>query len=354
MHCMSHSIHTPHTLHYTIDGIEHTLKTSNRLNETMYESRGSPMYKISPEQNKLCADLKHILCWWKAFADEHAIPWWMTAGSLLGTVRHQGLIPWDNDIDICILSDDFNMEYQDKMTSLIGLCPTTYGTYEIQRSMCGFRVYPVGKSFPFMDIWQYGKESVDSTRYTYSGTMDMISIPHIHTHYAASSYPHFFHILDELDVREDHTVYGTFEGIQVPIPNNPVQCIARWYGERAMTELYYDDHVDSHAMVDVRNIEKTARFFGSINTLTGMNPSITTDNPIQMRGIMDKHGLKYTDADLSKLVGSTVERVLCTDRPKTPKQVVGLMGDLVEGGEIYVRANIALLEADILKRMLPK
>ena len=70
------------------------------LLRTKYNPDGSNLRKAQLRMAEMLAYLD-------AICKKHNIPYWITAGTLLGAVRHGGFIPWDDDSDIYIMEKDF-------------------------------------------------------------------------------------------------------------------------------------------------------------------------------------------------------------------------------------------------------
>lgn len=81
-------------------------KKLNEALKSQYSPEGSEVREL---QMRMLEMLKYI----DKFCTEHDIKYWLAYGSCLGAVRHEGFIPWDDDMDIEMLREDY-----DKFVSL--------------------------------------------------------------------------------------------------------------------------------------------------------------------------------------------------------------------------------------------
>ena len=59
--------------------------------------------KLSPIQKVLLETFKAFV----QFCKENDIKYYAASGTMLGAVRHKGFIPWDDDIDVFLLPEDY-------------------------------------------------------------------------------------------------------------------------------------------------------------------------------------------------------------------------------------------------------
>jgi lipopolysaccharide cholinephosphotransferase len=206
----------------------------------------------------------NVLFAFDLFCKENELRYWIYSGTHLGAVRHGGFIPWDDDIDVAMMREDF-----DRLIKIVGSMPQNR---KIQYHWCaGFlKIKYIENDFMLdaMDIFpfhQYYKRTstvegnqlkklidkrVDLTYYK----VPLSEMPYCGTPSEIKTMREI--IMEGKDATEDGDIFAvncnkcifryewifplktmSFEGRELPVPNNSDNVLESQYGDFMMYPL---------------------------------------------------------------------------------------------------------------------
>ena len=115
-----------------------------------YANNGYQLDKLEMTENER-SDIYYFLDYLTAFFKKHNITYWIIGGTTLGAVRHNEIVPWDDDADIGIFEHDL-----EKLLNLNN--ELKKDGFEIVFYWKIYKFRRIGKEYPFIDIFCYKKE----------------------------------------------------------------------------------------------------------------------------------------------------------------------------------------------------
>lgn len=99
------------------------------INEEYFHDEERSGFRISSLMKRCWAAQLKTLEDFDRVCSKHNLKWYAFCGTLLGAVRHKGFIPWDDDVDICMLRGDYNMFLHYAKKEMSGYLFENYDSY---------------------------------------------------------------------------------------------------------------------------------------------------------------------------------------------------------------------------------
>lgn len=183
-----------------------------------------PIPMTNPEYlEELYACLKYVV----EFLETYNITYCIESGTLLGCIRHQGIIPWDNDIDIMIFHDGYI-----KLLTLLNKFNNNKLHISLIHSIPGYKIFYKDKTYGELFVYDYDiKLSAYRLAYPYINGKPSFKTSDLYYPYQIYSHSLLFPVKKLL-----------FEDIYVNVPNDYKEVLNITYkGSNLLVCKYSED-----------------------------------------------------------------------------------------------------------------
>ena len=141
---------------------------------------------VSTERKKVWAVELDMLLEFDRICRKHGLKYFLCGGSLLGAVRHKGFIPWDDDVDVGMLREDYEeflkLADEFKHPYFLQTPYTDPGNFWSFAKIRNNNTSCISGAFVFseisagipIDVFPYDKVSLDDFEENYSKTRELI------------------------------------------------------------------------------------------------------------------------------------------------------------------------------------
>ena len=135
--------------------LQDKIYANHKILSILYKVSDIPKASGSLREHQL--ECVKMLAGFKYVCNENNFCYWLEGGTLLGAIRHGGFIPWDSDVDICMLREDYlniipllktyfkNSNYTVREYDFP--CNYQLRIHRIGNQECGLDIYPVDKYY---------------------------------------------------------------------------------------------------------------------------------------------------------------------------------------------------------------
>ncbi|MDX8431415.1 MAG: LicD family protein [Candidatus Algichlamydia australiensis] len=197
-----------------------------------------PHFQRRPGDEKNLSVEKQALAQIASILTAEGIPFWIDRGTCLGAMRYQGVVPWDYDIDIGVIANDFQNVY----CALKKLDPKKYQVqdWSSRRQDAPFLKVYVKESGALIDIFHYRINKADKTLQVIVANNDSLFLSDGWRAYEARyEKPIPFSTIFPLKVAE-------FDGLWLPVPHKTKEFLTTFYGDIDRPVRYYSEETDAY------------------------------------------------------------------------------------------------------------